>query len=573
MSVLSLAAGKALETIRTRLNLTARLPWLHESRTPDGLLLTPHDLRTGDATIAGDLYRGTFSLGGKRIDIGAHSPFAVRPPSRDWREELEGFSWLRHLSAANNDISRLHARSLVADWIESRNNRSTTAAPAKIRARRLISWISHAPVFLDNAEPDFYRSAMRSFGQQIHVLNHALNTTRDGESRLMAAIALCFAALCLSGQDRLFAKSIKLLEKEIEWQILADGGHISRQPGIILSLLLDLLPLQRTFSARDMAAPEALHRAIDRMMPMIRFFRHGDGSFALFNGMGQTKPGEAAAVLALDDVRGQPIHNAQHSGYQRLEGGKTLIIQDAGAPPPLPQSGAAHAGCLSFELSSGLQRIIVNCGAPTALGEHWRQAARATAAHSTITLDETSSAHFLSGRLAALLGPLLISGPSQVHVAREEFGSETVVETSHDGYVKSHGVMHVRRVSLSRAGGKLDGEDRLTRATASRPFSMHRKQHAAVRFHLHPLVTAELSRDGKAVNLILANQERWQFSAVGGAVKLEDSVFLAGPQGKTSTRQIVIQLEFETEVMLKWSLQRIMAGHADTARTGNREKS
>lgn len=571
MSVISLAAGKALESAIARLNFFSHLSWLRESRSPDGLLLTPHDLRTGDATIASDLYRGTFSLGGKRIDIGAHSPFKVQPPSQVWLDELEGFSWLRHLSAADNDISRLHARALVADWIESRGYHKDRHSSAKVKARRLISWISHASIFLDDAEPDFYQSAMRSFGQQINTLNHSLARTRDGESRLVAAIALCFASLCLSGQDRLLNKSVKLIEKEIEWQILPDGGHISRHPGIILSLLLDLLPLQRTFSARDMSAPEALHRALDRMMPMIRFFRHGDGSFALFNGMGITKPGEAAAVLALDDIRGQPIQNAQHSGYQRLEGGRTVLIQDTGTPPPIQQSAAAHAGCLAFELSSGTQRIIINCGAARTMGANWRHAARATAAHSTVTLDDSSSAHFLSGRLAGYLGPLLISGPKQVHVAREEFGSETVVEASHNGYVNTHGVMHIRRLSLSRPGGKLEGEDRLTRSTASHPFSMRKKQHAALRFHLHPDVSAEPSKDGKSIHLMLANRERWQFSAVGGSPVLEDSVFLAGPQGKTATLQIVIQLEFDTEVMLKWSLQRIMAGHNEVLKAGRKK--
>lgn len=570
MTILTLAARTALERGLARLNVTTLLPWLRETRTPDGLLLTPRDLRTGDPTIAGDLYRGAFTLANTRLDIGAHSPFRIKPPSTAWQNELEGFGWLRHLSAADNDISRLHARAMVADWIESRSFRKNRKTPLKVKARRLISWITHAPVFLDNAEPAFYQSAMRSFGQQIGDINTALGVTKDGESRMMAVIALCFAALCLSGQDRLLARAVRLIEKEIEWQVLPDGGHISRHPGVILSLLLDLLPLQKTFAARDIAAPEALHRAIDRMMPMIRFFRHGDGSFALFNGMGLTRPGEAASVLALDDVNGQPIQNAQHSGYQRLEGGKSLLIQDTGAPPPLQQSAHAHAGCLSFELSSGTQRIIVNCGAPATLGETWQQAARATAAHSTVTLDDTSSAHFLSGWLAGYLGPLIISGPRQVHVAREEFGSETVLEASHDGYVKSHGVMHVRRISLSRAGGKVDGEDRLTRSTAARPFSARNRQQAVLRFHLHPDVTAEPARDGKSIYLSLANREQWQFSAVGGTATLEDSIFLAGPKGRTAARQIAIQLEFDSEVMLKWSLQRIMAGQGDTLKNSRR---
>ena len=81
----------------------------------------------------------------------------------------------------------------------------------------------------------------------------------------------------------------KRLSDELERQILPDGGHISRNPGALIELLLDLLPLRQAFTARNVAPPPALLNAIDRMMPMLRFFRHGDGNFALFNGMGPTR--------------------------------------------------------------------------------------------------------------------------------------------------------------------------------------------------------------------------------------------------------------------------------------------
>ena len=60
------------------------------------------------------------------------------------------------------------------------------------------------------------------------------------------------------------------------------------------------------------------------MMPMLRFFRHGDGNFALFNGMGPTPTDLLTTILAYDDARGAPVANAPHSGYQRLESGGTL---------------------------------------------------------------------------------------------------------------------------------------------------------------------------------------------------------------------------------------------------------
>ena len=66
------------------------------------------------------------------------------------------------------------------------------------------------------------------------------------------------------------------------------------------------------------------------MMPMLRFFRHGDGNFALFNGMGPTPPDLLATILAYDDARGAPLANAPHSGYQRVEAGGTVLLMDTG---------------------------------------------------------------------------------------------------------------------------------------------------------------------------------------------------------------------------------------------------
>src|SRR6202040_3401478 len=109
--------------------------------------------------------------------------------------------------------------------------------------------------------------------------------------------------------------------------------HVSRNPGVIIEVLLDLLPLSQAFSARNVAPPPAIINAIDRMMPMLRFFRHGDGTFALFNGMGPTPPDLLATVLAYDDARGAPVANAPYSGYQRMQAGALLVIADTGRAP------------------------------------------------------------------------------------------------------------------------------------------------------------------------------------------------------------------------------------------------
>ena len=199
----------------------------------------------------------------------------------------------------------------------------------------------------------------------------------------------------MAGPVRHLRASTRRLIEELGRQILPDGGHISRNPGALIELLVDLLPLRQLFSARNLQPPQALINAIDRMMPMLRFFRHADGNFAQFNGMGPTPVDLLATVLAYDDARGAPVSNAPHSGYQRLDAGTTALLMDAGKPPPLAVSQEAHAGCLSFELSwnaAPARRQLRAAG-----GEQGELAAggAATAAHSTVTFNDRSSCRFL----------------------------------------------------------------------------------------------------------------------------------------------------------------------------------
>ena len=113
---------------------------------------------------------------------------------------------------------------------------------------------------------------------------------RDGVPRMQALVALTYAALCMPGQARRSSAARKQLVDELDRQILPDGGHVSRNPGALIELLLDLLPLRQAFAARNVAPPPQLNNAIDRMMPMLRFFRHGDGNFALSTAWARRRP-------------------------------------------------------------------------------------------------------------------------------------------------------------------------------------------------------------------------------------------------------------------------------------------
>jgi uncharacterized heparinase superfamily protein len=538
----------------------------------DRLLIAPQDLRTADATRASEIYSGRFAFAGKVVICDSRSIFEMTPPSDEWATEVLGFGWLRHLRAAESGIARANARALVDEWMALQGSWHPVAWRPDVLSRRIISWLSQAPLVLQDADVKFYRRFLRHLIRQIRYLRHTARDAHRGVARIQACIALCYAALCIAGQSRYIKSTTTWLASELEQQIQPDGGHVSRDPGAIIEVLLELLPLRRAYTSRNVPPPPALLNAIERMMPMLRFFRHSDGTFAHFNGMGATPADLLLTLLSYDDSRGAPLSNAPHSGYQRVENGGGALIMDTGRAPPIEMSLDAHAGCLSFEFSSPRQNlIVVNCGMPATARDEWRRLARATAAHSTATLNGESSAHFVEGQtLRRMLGGSpMVGGPSHVSVSREQLSDSITLRAGHNAYADRYGILHERTVTLAADGGRLEGEDLFLSADGG-PQIRTKHDKYAIRFHLHPLIKASRLTDGRGVLLMMPNKEVWTFSAGDNRIQLEDSVYLAGNDGPRRAVQLVINGQARAAPRVVWSFAQANAGALTTPGTTRR---
>ena len=536
---------------RTRGQLVAvkRQLWPFGRVPATQLLFAPHDLRTADPTTASEIYSGYYAFAGRTLRTHGEAPFDSEAPSEAWAEALYGFGWLRHLRAADTAIARANARATVEDYMSRRRDRREVARRPHVAARRLISFLSHSPLLLEGADRAFYERFMRHVSRLTDRVTLELAGAVEGLPRLQCLIAVTFATISLEGQDARRKRYEIALSDELDYQILPDGGHLSRNPRVLIELLLDLLPLRETYAARGIEPPRGVMMAIERMMPHLRLFRHGDGALALFNGMGSTPPDLMATLAAHDDARARPIAQASYTGYGRLTGGRSIVIVDAGAPPRGVHSIEAHAGCLSFEFSSGAQRIVVNCGNNRFGPAELRLAARSTAAHSTLTLDDRSSATF-----GLVLGERRITaGPQDVRVARQdgEAGEEWVA--SHDGYRRGLGAVHTRRLLLARDGATLGGEDEV--ALDGHPESLP----AVLRFHLHPAVKPSLIREGEGALLALPSGELWAFDTEGLTVAIEESIFLATVDGRRRTEQLSISFDAVQTPRIGWRFTRLSA--------------
>ena len=548
-----LAARQAWRRLRRRLRAGPAYRWRYTGRTPERVLIAPPDLRHADPAIAREIYHGRFLLAGQLVETGGQSPFHMDVRNQAWLEALHGFRWLRHLHAAQTELAAANARALVSDWIGLYGRRIAGISwnPA-VTARRIIAWLQHSAVVLQGADLAFYRQYLKLLAIQVRYLRSIAAEMPDGEEKLRARIAIAFAALSLPSSASALNSATRNLSAELERQILPDGGHVSRNPRAVIELLADLLPLRQTYANQAQSPPDALVGAVERMLPALRFFRHRDGSLARFNGMGVTIHDRVAAILRHDDTGGAPLSHAPHSGYERLTLGSTTIIADTAAPPPPELSSMAHAGCLSFELSSGRHQFIVNCGTNSFASETFRPLARATAAHSTATVADTSQARFaLPAGWDDWVGTPLIGGPRKATCERIDSAGKLGFVASHDGYVPRFGLVHERELVLMQEGTMVLGIDRFRRPD-NRPA---RGAAIAIRFHLHPDI--DLYRDNEGL-LILSGDatDTWVFTCREVQPVVEESIFFAAVAGPCRSRQIVLHFDAADLQEIHWQLVR-----------------
>ncbi|MDR7145903.1 putative heparinase superfamily protein [Rhizobium sp. BE258] len=523
----------------------------HTIQAPERLIVAPTDLRAIDSHVADEIMNGRFPLASRLLETNGKSPFTFTLPSRAFANRLHGFGWLRHMRAYKSERASLIARSIVDSWLSLHSGRIEGVAwEIDVTAQRVIAWLSHSPVVLQNADRGFYRRFMRSLAFQVRFLRRMAPYAPAGEVLFRLRIALAMASIAMPTRAGPLRKAAQALDNEFDLQILPDGGHISRNPRAGLELLLDLLPLRQTYVNLGHDLPQKLISGIDRMYPALRFFRHQDGDLALFNGATSTLANELMSVLRYDETAGQPFKAMPHSRYQRLSAGKTVVIADTGSPPTGELSRTAHAGCLSFEMSSGRYRFIVNSGSPKFAGRRYVQMARTTATHSTVTLNDTSSSRFSPSEF---LGHRMTETVKNVTVERAETeDGRDGLKMSHDGYLRGFGVLHEREISMNATGAIVTGRDRLVLPdgrVSDDPLK------AAVRFHVHPAINLR-QNDRESVLMTAPDGESWLFSSPGNEVLISEDIFFADASGICGSDQIEIDFDFAEKPEIRWFLSR-----------------
>jgi len=518
--------------------------WKLAGTIPEKLIMSPADPWKGSAEKARWLiHGGIFTLEGDQLEL-HNANWNPEGVDDSWIKYIHGFEWLRDLKALGGNKGRMAARAMLGNWMCQHPHADDINWRADITGLRLSNWLSSFTFFGESAMPEFQEQFYVSLARQVRHLAKNTPGNLHGVPLLQAIRGLTFAGLAMEGREQLLEQALNLLHKEIGRQILSDGGHISRSPQQLLEAIIILIDIRGALRQGGYPCPERIQHALDRAVPALRFFRHSDRGFALFNGTQEGHDDLVKQVLMQAGSRAKTLNSLPHSGYERLAMGRALIVMDTGKPPKWPHDVISHAAPLAFEMSYGRERIIVNCGThPT--NPEWADMLRFTAAHSTLTIDDRNACEIhKDGSLSRK--------PKKVSMDRDDKLDMILIDASHDGYVPVNGITHRRRMYLADQGNDLRGEDTLTCTTGIT------KTHAvSVRFHLHPKVSVSLVKEDQEAILTLPNGTGWRFTASGAPLELEESIYLGEGIRPRKSKQLVIMADMDADTLqIKWALQR-----------------
>jgi uncharacterized heparinase superfamily protein len=329
------------------------------------------------------------------------------------------------------------------------------------------------------------------------------------------------AALAGPAGEGLLERALVRLDRALHSTITSDGGHASRSPQAALELYFDLATLEDALAQLGRSSSKMLAFARERLAGAIQFFTLDDGRLAAFQGGDTLTAGYIAAAGAADRARDDAPADAC-DGYFQLRSRDLQVIVDAASPAPGAWSVTGCAQPLAFELLARGRRLIVNSG--WSPGAHAPQALRLADAASTLSLADAPCGEPLSGFAAQELGPRLRDAPVAREVRRHATPEAAWLELEHEGWLKSHGFLHERRLYLDRLTDELRGDDRLTVAAPPRGEDGRRFVPFVVRFHLAPQVSALIARDGKGVLIKAEGEETaWRLRTDALEVSLEPS--------------------------------------------------
>tara|TARA_A100001015_G_scaffold139393_1_gene154553 strand:- start:21 stop:1601 length:1581 start_codon:yes stop_codon:yes gene_type:complete len=312
-----------------------------------------------------------------------------------------------------------------------------------------------------------------------------------GNHLLENAFSLLFGSYYFQDKN-LYLKSKKLIKKELDEQILNDGGHFELSPMYHQTLLfrlldcINLIKLNKSWIVDDFVI--FLEKKASLMYSWLKHITYQNGDIPMVN--------DSTFMIApssknLFDLSKKLSINfdllpLSDSGYRKINSKKYELFIDVGNIGPDYQPGHSHSDTFNFELRLNKLPFLVDTGISTYEKNEIRQNERSTVSHNTVMINNIEQTDvwggFRVGRRAKILNII---------------ENEAQITANHNGY-KNIGINHER--IFKWCDNKIEIKDSLNKSSKAKAF-----------FHLHSSINKPRIKNetvflvGLGVNISFSN--------------------------------------------------------------------
>ncbi|HGY56899.1 MAG TPA: alginate lyase family protein [Caldithrix abyssi] len=433
--------------------------------------------------------------------------------SKLWRYNLHYFDYLLPLLQEQSAKNYDRGRRIIEDWIKNNPiGHGDGWEPYPISVR-VCNWIHFYAAFQNyiGKDPSFKEILLVSLFRQIAYLNYFFEWHLQANHFWVNAKALLFSGIFF-GHKYWIEKGVKIVQQQLDEQVLNDGGHYERSPMYHALFLLDVIDLLNGIRASKIKIENLsrlnniLHHKALSMWKWLNHLTHPDGEIALlgdsvFNLAPQPgKIGEylrAVLPTTIENTGKNEIAALKESGYFVVRENELYLVIDGGPLGVIYQPGHAHCDFLSYELSYKSRRFIVDSGIGEYLPTELRLKARSIYSHNTLVINQMEQAEIWH---AFRMGKRII--PQNVQFASSPF---IKFEGAYENFMNKESGYYHKRSILFQNTKEINIQDY---------FSPAEYRQAEDLIHLHPQCRAKIQngaviveRDNAVLNILFNSEE------------------------------------------------------------------
>ncbi len=347
----------------------------------------------------------------------------------DWNQTAHGALWNYNQNYMDwllqPDLLPKEGIEWIDRFIENLPTNTAGLAPYPT-ALRSINWCK----FFSLHQPFKNKERDTALYSQVKWLENNLEYRVLGNHLLEDAYALFIAAIYFS-DAKLYVKASRLLNQQLQEQVLPDGAHYEQSPMyhcILLDRLLDCINYTSANTDNGLFPTGMNEFLIDCARAMTGHLKSiiwPDGTIPLLNDSAYgiaPQPSELLDYATRLGIESSPIP-LKECGYRRLADGRINVIADVGNITAANQPGHTHADALSYELRIDGNPFIIDTGISTYNRNGRRQYERSTQAHNTVTVDGKDS--------SGVWDVFRVAGRARVRIEQD---CDSMMVASHNGY-------------------------------------------------------------------------------------------------------------------------------------------